>query len=38
MKNGLRKNTSDLFTIQVQADFDRVNRKSDPNQNGAALR
>lgn len=38
VKNGLRKNTSDLFTIQVQADFDRVNRKSDPNQNGAALR
>lgn len=31
LKNGLMKNTSDLFTIQVQAYFDRVNRKFDPN-------
>lgn len=38
LKNNLTKNISELFTIQVQADFDRDIRKFDPNKYGAALR
>lgn len=38
LKNSLMKHISELFTIQVQADFDRDIRKFDPNKYGAALR
>lgn len=38
LKNGLMKHISELFTMQVQADFVRDIRKFDPNKYGAALR
>lgn len=38
LKNGLMKHISEIFTIQVQADFDRDIRRFDPNKYRAALR